>query len=103
MAFYQPQMFHVKHHYQLGTSSMRQAGTDENSFVGDLLTTLHNERFSPKAWMRFLGRSWEMSCKTASTHPTLKRSWLRVTILIAIAALVIFVASFLLEGAGTAL
>lgn len=59
----------------------------ENQFVVDLLTTLRQERFGLRAWGSFLQRSWIMSCQTANANPPLKRSWLHVTILIALLAL----------------
>ena len=82
---------------------MAQSTGNQNTFVVDLLSTLRNEKFSPAAWVHFLGRSWEMSCNTADANPTLKRSWKRVTLLIGTLALVILVASFFLEGASTTL
>ncbi len=81
------EMFHVKHPLE-----------SENQFVVDLLTTLRQERFSPLAWVRFLAHSWEMSCKTAHDNPSLKASWLQVTLLIGILATAIMLGSFLFEG-----
>jgi phosphatidylglycerophosphate synthase len=77
---------------------MQDTSKSETQFVVDLLTTLRNEKFSPLAWVRFLGRPWEMSCATASANPTLKRSWTRTTLLIGMLALAALVASFLFEG-----
>ncbi len=77
---------------------MQDTTRSENQFVVDLLTRLRNEKFSPLAWLRFLGRSWEMSCATASANPILKRSWARTTLLIGMLALAALVASFLFEG-----
>jgi len=74
----------------------------ENQFVVDLLTTLRQEKFSPRGWWRFFRRSWEMSCKTANDNPTLKRSWVRATLLIGTVAIAIILVSFLFEGAGKA-
>src|SRR6266852_4350382 len=80
-------MFHVKHPIE-----------SENQFVVDLLTTLRQERYSLPAWIRFLARSWEISCKTANDNPSLKVSWLRVTLLIGILAMAILLGSVLFEG-----
>ena len=62
---------------------MQQSTSNENSFVVDLLTTLQQERFSLVAWRHFLVRSWNMACQTAKNIPSLIRSWLRMTILMA--------------------
>ena len=67
-------------------------------FVVDLLTTLRNERFSPLAWVRFLGRSQEMARRTAHEHLSLKRSWQRVAWLLGIVAFALLIGSFVLEG-----
>ena len=69
---------------------MSQAVEKERQFVVDLLTTLRQDKFSLTGWWRFLGRSWEMSCKTANENPSLKRSWMLVTLLIGILALLFF-------------
>ncbi|HJT57221.1 MAG TPA: CDP-alcohol phosphatidyltransferase family protein [Ktedonobacteraceae bacterium] len=82
---------------------MAQTVNDDAAFVVNLLTTLRDEKFSARAWARFLARSWEMSCYTARTHPTMKRSWQHVSMLIGIVALAILVATFFIEGATTAL
>ena len=82
---------------------MAQTMNDETAFVVNLLTTLRDEKFSVRAWVRFLARSWEMSCSTARTHPTLKRSWQHVIMLTGIVTLAILVASYFIEGATTAL
>ena len=73
-------MFHMKHSIE-----------GENQFVVDLLTTLRTEKFSPIGWGRFLWRSWQMSCQTAADNPTLKRSWMWVTIWIGMLAIAILV------------
>ncbi len=73
----------------------------ENQFVVDLLTTLRHERFSLRAWRRFLQRSWSMSCQTANANPSLKRSWLRVSILISLLALALSGGTLAFEGAST--
>lgn len=75
----------------------------ENSFIVDLLTALRRERFNPRAWGCFLQRSWIMSCQTARANPALKRSWLRVTLLIALLALAMLGATLAFEGYSTAL
>lgn len=71
---------------------------DENQFVVDLLITLRNEKFSPPAWMRFFSRSWEMSRRTANANPTLRRSWVRVSLFISLLAIALLGTSFILEG-----
>ncbi len=60
---------------------MHQPINNKNTFVVDLLTTLRRERFSPIAWWHFIVCSWHMSCETARNNPVLKRSWLRITLL----------------------
>ncbi len=82
---------------------MGQAMGSENACVVDLLITLHNEKFTPLAWWHFLGRSWDMSWRTANAHPTLKRSWIRVTLFISVLALALVITSFVLEGTTPAL
>lgn len=77
---------------------MSQTVKSEQQFVVDLMTTLHEEKFSPAAWWHFLVRSWQMSCATAADHPTLMRSWLRITILIGVLTLSILFATVLTEG-----
>ena len=70
----------------------------EQTFVVDLLTTLRNERFSPRAWGRFFQRSWRMSWQTAQTNPSLKGSWLQLTWLIAALTLLILIVNGLFGG-----
>jgi len=82
---------------------MRQGINNENQFVVDLLTTLREEKFSPPGWWRFLARSWDMSRKTANNHPTLKRSWLVVTIVMGMLTLSILATCFVLEGSSSTL
>src|SRR2546430_3476452 len=82
--------------------SVKNTAESEKQFVVDLLTTLRQEKFSPRGWWRFFRRSWEMSCKTANDNPTLKRSWVRATLLIGTVAIAIILVSFLFEGAGKA-
>ncbi len=77
--------------------SMQQS--TEQTFVVDLLTTLRCGRFSLRAWGKFFRRSWLLSCQTAKANPTLKRSWQRVTYLIALLALIILIANGLFAGA----
>jgi phosphatidylglycerophosphate synthase len=76
--------------------SMQQS--TEQTFVVDLLTTLRSERFSLRAWGNFFRRSWLLSCQTARANPSLKRSWQRVTYLIALLALIILIANGLFAG-----
>lgn len=87
-------MFHVKHFMKYTVESQSQ-------FVVDLLTTLREEKFSPQGWWHFIARSWETSWHTAQAHPTLKRSWVSITLLIGMLALAILLACLFLEGAGT--
>jgi phosphatidylglycerophosphate synthase len=75
----------------------------ENQFVVGLLMALQNEKFGLRAWMRFLGSSWERSCATARTNPSLKRSWARTTLVIGTLALGVLAASFIFDGPGRAL
>jgi phosphatidylglycerophosphate synthase len=82
---------------------MASALSNESQFVVNLLTTLRHEKFSPKAWVRFLARSWEMSQQTANAHPNLKHSWGRVGLTLCMLALVLLAASYKLEGSATAL
>jgi len=82
---------------------MSQTLKSENQFVVDLLTSLQAEKFSPGAWWRFLARSWQMSCDTAAAHPTLMRSWLRLTALIGFLTLGILLVTVLTEGSSTML
>ena len=77
---------------------MQPSFESENAFVVDLLTTLRNEKFSPPGWWRFLVRSWQMSWQTAQMHPTLKRSWALVTLLICTLAITILAANMFFEG-----
>jgi phosphatidylglycerophosphate synthase len=77
---------------------VQDTSKSENQLVVDLLTTLRNEKFSPLAWVHFLGRSWEKSRATANANPALKRSWARTTLLIGMLALAVLVASFIFEG-----
>jgi phosphatidylglycerophosphate synthase len=73
----------------------------ESQFVVDLLTTLRKEKFCPIGWWHFFRRSWEMSWSTAQSHPTLKRSWARITVFISTLVIAILLTSFFLEGPGT--
>ena len=70
----------------------------EQTFVVDLLTTLRQHRFSLHAWGSFFQRSWLLSCQTASANPSLKRSWLRVTYLVALLALIMLIGNALFAG-----
>ena len=83
------------------TPQVKYTVESQNQFVIDLLTTLHKEKFSPRGWQHFIVRSWEMSWHTAQAHPTLKHSWVRITLLISMLALAILIASLFFEGAGT--
>src|SRR6266699_5647817 len=85
-------MFHVKHTLE-----------SDNQFVIDLLTTLRQEKFSLIAWWRFIVDAWDRSCKTAKDHPTLKRSWVRTTVFIALLAGAVLLVTCFYEGTNTAL
>ncbi len=82
---------------------MPQTTDSENQFVVDILTDLHNEKFSRLAWMHFLGSSWKRSCATARANPVLKRSWTHTTIFIGAFALAVLVVNFIFEGPGATL
>lgn len=77
---------------------MQQQVDGDNRFVIDLLTTLQQERFSPLAWWHFLIRSWHMAWKTACNNPSLKASWMRITILMGILVIGVCIITGLLEG-----
>ena len=70
----------------------------EQTFVVDLLTTLRRDGFSMHAWWNFFQRSCLMSCESANTNPTLKRSWQRITWLVALLTLLILIGNSLLLG-----
>jgi len=72
--------------------------SSEQTFVVDLLTTLRQDRFSLRAWGSFFQRSWLMSWQTAHGNPSLKHSWLRVTCLVALLALVMLIGNGLFAG-----
>jgi phosphatidylglycerophosphate synthase len=72
--------------------------SSEHTFVVDLLTTLRHDHFSPRAWGSFFQRSWLMSWQTAHANPALKRSWLRVTCLVSLLALLMLIGNSLLAG-----
>jgi phosphatidylglycerophosphate synthase len=72
--------------------------SSEQTFVVDLLTTLRHGRFSLRAWGSFLQRSWLMSWQTAHANPALKHSWLRVTCLVALLALLMLIGNSLFAG-----
>lgn len=77
---------------------MKHSVEGENLFVVDLLTTLRHEKFSPLGWGRFLCRSWQMACQTADDNPTLKRSWMWVTIWIGMLAIALLISNVFFEG-----
>ena len=82
---------------------MRQSIREDNSFVVDLLTTLHKDRFSLAAWWHFLVRSWNMSRQTAWNTPSLTRSWFHVTMLMGVLAGGVCISVGLFEGPLTVL
>ncbi|GAC1469947.1 MAG: hypothetical protein NVS2B12_34900 [Ktedonobacteraceae bacterium] len=112
-------MFHVKHLSYKPTSlstlyfkehasdgkvtSVQSQTRPDSEFVVDLLRTLRNERFSLRGWYRFLGRSWDMSWKTARANPALLRSWLLVTSSMTTVALALLICNGSIEGWGAAL
>ena len=49
-------------------------------FALDLLAELRASRFRPAGWLRFLGRSWRQSRRTARANPRLVASWAGVTV-----------------------
>ena len=77
---------------------MKRTTEGENQFVVDLLTALRQEKYSPRGWYYFFERSWKMSCEIARDNPTLKRSWLRTTLLISTLALGSILINFFSEG-----
>ncbi|MFL5629292.1 MAG: CDP-alcohol phosphatidyltransferase family protein [Ktedonobacteraceae bacterium] len=82
---------------------MKHILESDNQFVVDLLTTLRRENFGPIAWWRFIVHAWGRSCKTARDHPTLKRSWVRITVFIALLAGGVLLVTCFYEGTNTAL
>ena len=70
----------------------------EQTFVVDLLTTLRRDGFSMHAWWNFFQRSWLMSRESANSNPTLKRSWQRITWLVALLTLLILIGNSLFIG-----
>lgn len=70
----------------------------EQTFVVDLLTTLRRDRFSAHAWGSFFKRSWLMSYQTANSNLALTRSWLRITCLIVLLAVLMLIANGLFAG-----
>jgi len=81
---------------------MEQVTNDNHLFVVDLLATSRAERFSPAGWWHFLVRSWQMSHATARANPALKRSWLRVTLLMGLLTIGLVIAVVAFEGTGAA-
>jgi phosphatidylglycerophosphate synthase len=82
-------------------SHVKYTVESQNQFVVDLLTTLRKEKFSPRGWWHFIIRSWETSWYTAQTHPSLKHSWVRITLFIGTLALAMLIVSLFFEGPGT--
>jgi len=80
---------------------MKYTVESQNQFVVDLLTTLRKEKFSPQGWWHFIARSWETSWHTAQAHPSLKHSWVRITLFIGTLGLAILIANLFFEGPGT--
>ncbi len=81
----------------------QQTAINKNIFVVDLLTTLQKDRFSPLAWRRFIQRSWNMSCETANVNPSLKHSWVRITMLMSVLMVGMCAAVYVFEGGNVAL
>ena len=82
-------------------SLTKYTADNQSQFVVDLVIALREEKFSPQGWQHFIVRSWEMSWHTAQAHPRLRHSWVRLTLLIAMLALAIVLASLFFEGPGT--
>lgn len=80
---------------------MAQAPGDK-TLTMDLLAELRADRYSPRGWGCFLARAWEISCQTAREHPTLRRSWLRITLLNGVLTFLALALSFAWEGPATA-
>lgn len=74
-----------------------------SQFVITLLTSLQQRHYSPAAWRRFFADSWQQARATARAHPRLVRSWVYVSLLMAVLAAAGIVATWLLEGKSTAL
>jgi len=70
----------------------------KQAFVVELLTTLRQDHFSLRAWGYFLQRSWLLSLQTANDNPALKRSWQRVTSLIALLTVFTLIVNTLCAG-----
>ncbi|BCL77785.1 CDP-alcohol phosphatidyltransferase family protein [Ktedonobacteria bacterium brp13] len=70
----------------------------EQAFVVELLTTLRQDHFSLRAWGYFLQRSWLLSLQTANDNSALKRSWQRVTSLIALLTVFTLIVNTLCAG-----
>jgi phosphatidylglycerophosphate synthase len=77
---------------------MLRITNSENQFVVDILTNLHNEKFSLLAWIHFLRSSWKRSRATARANFSLKCSWVHNTIFIGTLALAILVVNCIVEG-----
>ena len=79
---------------------MKYTAESQNQFVVDLLTSLRKEKFSPRGWWHFIVHSWEMSWHTAQAHPTLKHSWVRITLFISTLVLAMLIVDLFIEGPG---
>src|SRR3982074_2698522 len=71
--------------------------------VVEMLAVLRAERFSLRAWGKFLRCSWLMSRTTARDNPTLMRSWFHLTMLLCMLALFILATTSISEGINTML
>lgn len=69
-----------------------------SEFVVALLGELRAGRYGPKAWGRFLRRSWEVSLETAQANPALQGSWQSLTLCIATLTAGLVVVTALCEG-----
>ncbi|HEY7983248.1 MAG TPA: CDP-alcohol phosphatidyltransferase family protein, partial [Ktedonobacterales bacterium] len=53
-------------------------------FAAEVLTELRAGQYRPRAWARFLARSWRRSRTTAAAHPALATSWARLSATLAL-------------------
>jgi phosphatidylglycerophosphate synthase len=79
---------------------VQRYGEADDQFVVELLTVLRRQKFSIPAWWRFMAGSWQLSKRTAREQPGLKKSWLRLTVLVAALAIAMLLATFFFEGSG---
>jgi phosphatidylglycerophosphate synthase len=68
-----------------------------------LLAALQRGRYTPRAWGRFFADSWRKSRQTAKAHPSLARSWARVSVGMGLLGLAGWAVIWLVEGQQVAL